>query len=520
MDISVDYKFYNEINNKKITNYNISKISEGIIIIMDSHSYGFINIEKNVTINPKYEYISDFNNGIAVFKSNMLYGLINKYGDIIIPPTYYHIAYIHSGYYKASPYMGKIDYHIIDTTGKILYEGTNLDYIIYNDNSIIMKEMYRTKKLCDKNFNPISKNYLNIDKPTNGLLKVRSLKKSNSNKLGDIYGIIDEEGNELIKPKYKSISIIDNNRLMVIDKKDRVRIINLEEKTLKKININYSEIGIFENDKAICSLNDKDGIIDSNGLTIVDNTYDWIGRLSDGNYRVFLNGKYGIIDSNGNLITDILYDSIGLFKNGNYCLRIGNKIIVTTNTGKIIFNIEDYNMTETSFGYKLEKYTSPLRNEIILINSSGIELSRKKSVVSCDILDNYVIWNYLDGKELTDIYGNNIIPQINCDMCFLDNKRVIVNNTIINLNNEYFDLNIIYKLEIKYNNKTFIESFKSEEERMTYKEYFQERVVNKIKQLSEETKKAIQKLDENLKNESLELLNNSMENFQKSKLKK
>ena len=170
MDISVDYKFYNEINNKKITNYNISKISEGIIIIMDSHSYGFINVDHNITINPKYEYISDFNNGIAVFKSNMLYGLINKYGDIVIPPTYYHIAYIHSGYYKASPYMGKIDYHIIDTTGKILYEGTNLDYIIYNDNSIIMKEIYRTKKLCDKNFNPISKNYLNIDKPTNGLL--------------------------------------------------------------------------------------------------------------------------------------------------------------------------------------------------------------------------------------------------------------------------------------------------------------------------------------------------------------
>ena len=77
----------------------------------------------------------------------MLYGLINKYGDIIIHPTYYHIAYMHSGYYKASPYMGKIDYHIIDTTGKILYEGTNLDYIIYNDGFVTIAQNGMGKKM-------------------------------------------------------------------------------------------------------------------------------------------------------------------------------------------------------------------------------------------------------------------------------------------------------------------------------------------------------------------------------------
>lgn len=519
MDIDVNYNFYNEIDSKKITNYKILKISEDIIIIMDNNSYGFINVDNNITINPKYEYISDFNNGIAIYKSNMLYGLINKYGNIIIPPTYYNIEYIHNKYYKASPNISRISYDIIDSTGKKLKEGTYFDSIIYNDNSIIIQEKHRKVKLYDKEFNPLSKDYYNIEKSMCGLLKVSNL-KGNSNKLEYIYGIIDEKGNELIKPKYKSISIINSNKLLVIDKKEKVKIINLKEKTLERIKSNYSDIGIFQNDKAICSLNNKEGIINSNGINIVDNIYYWIGILNDGNYRVALNGKYGIIDNNGNLIIDILYDSIGLFKNGNYCLRMGNKIIVTNNKGKIIFDIENYNIDETTFGYKLEKYTSTLHREVIFIDSNGIELLRKKSVVSCNILDNYVIWYYLNEKELTDIYGNIIIPKINCDMRFLDNKRVIVNNTIINLNQEYLDLNIIYKLEIKYNNKTFIESFKSEEERMCYKNYFQERVVNKIKQLSEETKKAKQKLDENLKNESLELLNNSMENFQKSKLKK
>ena len=142
------------------------------------------------------------------------------------------------------------------------------------------------------------------------------------------YGVIDKNGNEVIKPSYDIIEIPNPERPVFICKKA------YNSETGEYISEIYNESGIelftnffkvegiyieeakdemhYQKDVLKYKENGKYGLIDFNGKKITKAKYQDIQSLEfkDGMLLVKENGKYGVINLKGQKIIDVKYDQI------------------------------------------------------------------------------------------------------------------------------------------------------------------------------------------------------------------
>jgi len=120
-----------------------------------------------------------------------------------------------------------------------------------------------------------------------------------------------------------------------------------------------------------CRINDKWGLVDKNGIEVVqcqydsigwysDNSisvnnsnkwgwieygtwkeivpcvYDEVGEISEGNYAVKLNNKWGYLNKDAKPFTDFIYESVGLFKNGIAKVVSDGKTIRIDSQGNVV----------------------------------------------------------------------------------------------------------------------------------------------------------------------------------------
>lgn len=135
--------------------------------------------------------------------------------------------------------------------------------------------------------------------------------------------VLDEKGQVIFSVTTKAGKVpvglgLDWNYLVswVAEKENgTLKISSTNRKTLE---YEYSEPspGIsVENGKIILRKNDKYGVIDFEGKTLVDFNYDIIEVTSDAYAIVKVNEKYGAVDLKGNIAIPIMYDEIlpGIF---------------------------------------------------------------------------------------------------------------------------------------------------------------------------------------------------------------
>ncbi len=122
------------------------------------------------------------------------------------------------------------------------------------------------------------------------------------------YGFIDDEGNEICKPKYDWID----------DLKDDSHI--------------YIEV----------RLNDKYGFIEFVGgiYEICEIKYDWVENFHDGFAKVKLNEKWGFINEQGKEICEIKYDMVYCFVNGLLIVKLNGKYGFISEPGKEICELK------------------------------------------------------------------------------------------------------------------------------------------------------------------------------------
>ncbi len=124
----------------KLPFYVMSKFKNGVAIIMQNKKYGALREDGVIIVEPKYEeFTRDFEDGIAIFQNNA--GFNNKYQVLI------------------------------DKSGKVIKELFDMDYVPFGDNSIAIISFSR-------------KNSLSGMKCT-------------------YYGLIDRNGNDIVKPQDK-----------------------------------------------------------------------------------------------------------------------------------------------------------------------------------------------------------------------------------------------------------------------------------------------------------------------------
>ena len=493
------FEFVNSIvvnDTKKITNLKIKKVNNNIIYFEEDNRIGLMDINGNILHPAEFEDISDFNSGIAKVTKNGYFGIINEYGKEITTPIYEYIDI----YFDYNLYVCKLNnfFKLYTLSGKLIYKDDNVWYnnlyllgegfiqILNEDNEIltfnkdgkIIKEekqkgtviknvldgyFLETKKNTTKVYNKDGKV---VFKTSSQILTIKNniyvLKKNNRIKIIDINTIEEYEISRKISPYFS----FKNGNFLVFNNKDKNKyiFITLDKKifevpyTPKKgyIRINNNRIILFENNEV--------KLLGSSGNIILSN-FNYMDFLSD-EYILVSKGKnlfekhIGIYDINGKCIIEAIYENVDLLFDNLFLAKMNNIYTLFNMDGKVI-------------------YTA---SEIKVLN----------------VIDNLVVLQIKDRKLLIDTSGNVIINLVDDDIWLLNNNRIIVDNCLVDLNQEYFNIKIDYKLVFKINQKKYFCSCNSLEKREILKDKIDENIKKTILDnsgyfLVEEDKKVYQK---------------------------
>jgi hypothetical protein len=289
---------------------------------------GYIDDRGTFVIKPKFTYAYRFTeDGIAKVEVDGNVGVIDQNGEYIIKPEYLSIDDFHDGRAIAERDDG---YVLIDTTGKVL-----------------------------------SKTYSYLYDYSDGRVKFYV-------QIGDdhLYGLLDRDGKEVVKPEYKNIGYFENGvatadigdgKYILIDKngkrladvscrfvsnisdgliaflseggesnEDRYGYMDLKGNVVIEPRFTGGED--FINGTAVVNTagyNDyelnKYGLIDKNGKFLIEPKYNEIIQLGEGMLAVgiplepdmeYIGLKYALAANSGKLLTDFIFLKIGKFENG------------------------------------------------------------------------------------------------------------------------------------------------------------------------------------------------------------
>lgn len=327
---------------------------------------------------------------------------------------------------------------------KIIYKGTN----VILDNNIILDNVFDyVYKVYDINGNylfegrkvkPIGYNLFSkcIDKID--IFGKLSNKQVLCNDKGEIRS--KKEYDELKNESCKRIIVIKNNKYGVID-----RIGNTIVKPI------YLSISNYDNGIAI--LKDYDGysLININGHVITKEKYDLMVKIND-YYMVAKNNKYGYINNSGEIIIPLIYDYIGEYSTNLIPIKNNNKYGFINAYNKLIINTIYDNICKVGNEYiGLIKKDNGVEKEQIINKEENIVSDLPEDTYIFNSSDNLLIANKLINENtLTgciDLSGNTIIPFI------YDNIRPFKQNiAIAKLNNKYgvIDKNNNIIVDFKY----------------------------------------------------------------------
>ncbi|GEM_PF-610110 len=126
------------------------------------------------------------------------------------------------------------------------------------------------------------------------------------------YLIIDKKGQPQLEDRFDEL-FIDSEDLIRYKKDGRFGYLldGIDYQT------DYDYIGPFVDDRAVVSLNNKYGFIDTENHLVIDVKYDSISTFLNDKAVVENNQKFGVVDTMGNLLVPIEHDAIQLFEEGD-----------------------------------------------------------------------------------------------------------------------------------------------------------------------------------------------------------
>ena len=318
-----------------------------------------------------------------------------------------------SSYY---PVFTNEKWGVIDEKGNIIIEpnfeemitipNRNKDIFICMENVNYEENTYNVKVLNSKNKEIFTGYDLveaieNIDASNNMWYEDNVLKV----KKGELYGLIDFSGKEILEPKYQEINALkgtknsliikQNDKLGLSDNKGNV-IIKPEYKEIKSIQENY------QNGYIVVNQDNKYGIIDFTSQVIVETGYEDIKQITGNHmYVVKQDGKWKLINSkketlieNVNDVTQILEDKIIIKKDNQYGILLVSgeeKIKPQYEELSSIFN--DYYLAKKSGKYGIinsvnEQVLSFQYSKITYKKDADFVVAEKENVAMGEIYNN------------------------------------------------------------------------------------------------------------------------------------
>ncbi|MDB5282135.1 MAG: repeat protein [Bacteroidota bacterium] len=254
---------------------------------------------------------------IPVRKGN-LYGIINDTGGVVIEPKYNYVLGINSNTIMVALADGKLlalNLHSLDPL-PLKMAGSIIEY---NDGQIVFR-VDTNYGIADGMGNVIVKPMYQIIQPWNNNFVVR--KK-------DLYGVVNPTGEEIIPTRFKQILIYYQRSYTDAVQDDRFLYVQTQTGYTGVLDINYNwvldtiykNLSYFDSKQSVFWVMDKDstwGIADENGKIISREKYDYNGVFNDDRCIVVKNNRIGLIDITGKTLLPCIYDQIIPEVNGFY----------------------------------------------------------------------------------------------------------------------------------------------------------------------------------------------------------
>lgn len=239
-------------------------------------------------------------------------------------------------------------------------------------------------------------------------------------KINNMWGFINTKGVEVIVPRYSEAQSFASG-LALIFSEDRVyKFINKEGKIA--IPISFEQAESFKGGLAWVQVKGKQGIINSEGLYIIQPKYDEI-RNRDFSFHKFspvkLNGKWGLIDKNGKEIIPLEYEDFEYYSAGFSKVKKNGKWGVINESDGTFFLECLYDDIQP---LKIGEYGNETDKELVQVKKEG-----KWGIVNSKTLKWLInpLYDELSGKDegmiafkknvkwgVIDRLGNEILPAV------------------------------------------------------------------------------------------------------------
>jgi hypothetical protein len=360
--------------------------ADGFGRMTDPSFMGLVSPEGKLLLKPQYNFIGFFSEGRAVFQDkNGAYGYIDETGAVVIAPVYENAEDFKDGVAIVKKndqnLLIRPDGALVKSIGQLdryhpdPYEGMFASDINYDPGFIPVTQAENyLAGLIDKDGNTVLKPvYEHLSRPQNGVLIAQ---------MGGKYGLIRTDGSELTPRKYSYMELIAPGLYTAMNENERHGLINEKGETV--LPFEYSYISSAGEGLFITARDEKSGIIDRKGAVIVpfeyNSLYPRMGVLVafDGQ------GKAGIVSMKNEIVVPFEYENLEILRADRFLADKGGKRGLIDNKGKIILPFEHTlaYIGEDSFEY-FDGMERPRHSVILFKDGAG------------------TLYN-LDGKRLSD----------------------------------------------------------------------------------------------------------------------
>ena len=257
-----------------------------------------------------------------------------------------------------------------------------------------------------------SKQYDEIFNFENGIATVR---------LDEKYGLINEDGEEIVTPMYDWKIYFKSNGLAIVEKDGKYGLINRAGKEV--VIPKYDGIGDFINGFAIVRLNNKYGIINEKGEEIIELKFDRIYR--DGIIKI--DNKYGLLNENCEEIVPPEYDDINSLGKDYFELVIDEKHGLIDRLGNEVIPLKYAEIKEYDENYFKVAVMEDGKYYWGLVDKSGNEVICPKYEEFEKLKDNlFKVCAYDGSKGFVNIALNKTIEPMYTKTRLLDNDLIFV----------------------------------------------------------------------------------------------
>lgn len=273
---------------------------------------GYVNKDGKLIVDYIYSSGRYFKDGFAVVYNNNRQGLINSKGDLVLPVQYIQVDQLPGGLVSATVHPDSL--YLFDTSGKVIFAGVGGSAYAYPEiNRIVVNSRQystapKTATLLDmkgriiKQFS--SKSYASIDRVD----RAHHTGSYSSKLLGlvrdEVQAYTDLDGNILID-SIRPHTMSNGDR--ILSGTNKAALVDSSLHMLIPFTAGYTEISFIGNTPLYnARKNDKYGVVDRNGKTIID--FKLKNRISSSNAHILESydpktGKsYEYYDYKGNLI--------------------------------------------------------------------------------------------------------------------------------------------------------------------------------------------------------------------------